>query len=311
MRPRAEGPKGGKPLRFESNQQMHEVYLGYVRQVHSTSTVDKAFTEVRKFLEYFGDRLVLDLSVADLIAYVEVYEMQCTHFRRGGMQPRGQTAWPNWCAKKQPLACQGCPFYEGMKAVTTEHHLTALAALYSWLADNFLRAGEVARLKVTPRYLDPNLEWIIIPLADGNDGKRIVEVPYPIDLEMRKYLRAYLRWRAAKLARNDKSALEALVITHLARPFTADKDVGDRLTKGLRREAARAGIRDPDNLRSHCLRYFASDRAQALGVHGNELKLLRGDWLEGEATGSYIDTNRLRDLYAKGADLWACATRFN
>jgi hypothetical protein len=362
MRPRGDGPLDGKPLRFASNQEMHQAYLAYVRQVHSTSTLDKAFTEVRKFLDYFGDRLAMDLSLADLIAYVEVYEAQCTHFRRGGLKPRGQPMRPNWCAKKQPLACQGCPLYEGMKAVTTEHHLTSIAGLYSWLADKqhiennrwavvlrrwrthnkrrlkkevsarrltkrflkatemvrliegtptwtwkivtllgakyFLRAGELARLKVTPKYLDPELNWIIVPMATGNDGKRIVAMPFPIDPETRRYLRAYLRWRQEKLRRCHRD-FEELIIHKNCQPFRDTKHIGGNLTAGLRRNANKVGLENLEYFRSHCLRRFGSDRAQSLGVIGNELKLVRGDWVETDATGAYLDTQRLAEIYAK------------
>jgi integrase len=359
------GPDG-KPKRFESNDEIFTAYLLHVKKVNATAAYAGAFYQVRKFLHYWEGTLILEVTRADLLAYVNVYEKACTSFRRGGLPRPGKDPLPNRCAKGLPLDCATCPSYEGMKAATTDQHLSRVAGLFSWLTDNdqlehndwevvvrrwrehnrrrlkkevsarrlrkrfltqeevvqfieqcpnwtwrilfllgvkyFLRASEVARLKATPKYLDPELNWIIVPLATGNDGKRIIEVPYPIDAETRKYLRAYLRWRNARLWQKGQTPhdVEELVLTRTGHPFTVDDDVGDRLTDGLRREAKRAAIPDPESIRSHCMRYFATDRAQANGIHGNELKLLRGDWLEAEATGAYIDTKRLHELYAKG-----------
>jgi hypothetical protein len=168
-------------------------------------------------------------------------------------------------------------------------------------AKYFLRAAELARLKATSKYLDPDLEWIVVPLAHGNDGKRIVEVRYPIDGETREYLRVYLRWRSAKLARCGKTAdsFAELIIHKNCKPFKENAGTGNSLSDGIRRAAVAARLKDPTSLESHVLRRFASDRAQENGVHGNELKLVRGDWLESDATGAYLDTSRLATLFAK------------
>ncbi|MCA1811403.1 MAG: hypothetical protein LC623_05270 [Halobacteriales archaeon] len=145
------------------------------------------------------------------------------------------------------------------------------------------RASEIARLRVDPPWMDPNLTWMRVPRAGGNNGKRKGNDYLVIDNELRRVLVPYLAWRRQKLERvhGDPQAYNELVITHRGTPLPRAR-ASEAINEMLEPEAVSLGFQRQDAPRgeavtSHCLRRYFSNGCMKNGLYNTRLEILRGD----------------------------------
>lgn len=171
------------------------------------------------------------------------------------------------------------------------------------------RASEIARLRVDLPWMDPDLKWMRVPPAGGNNGKRKGNDLLVIDNELRRVLEPYLAWRKTKLERvhGDTGAYNELVITYRGTPLPRTR-AAEALDRKLEPLAIRLGLQRPDAERhekvtSHCFRRFFSDALMQNGLYGTPLEVLRGDRPKNQNEYRYGNFNdeRIRALYEEYA----------
>lgn len=187
-----------------------------------------------------------------------------------------------------------------------------------WQARYGLRASELQRLSINPEFLDPELNWFIVPLASKNDGKRKLLLKYPINPEAKRHLMDYLEWRTQVMIRvhGDPNHHQYLTIVNReAKPLANAKslDAAKSINAAYSRIAEYLGIQ-PKNpsqsqvFTSHSLRRIFTNRIRKYGTGDpSDKKLLRGDWAESEAIDSYEEKEeRLLEIFTQASPPFGC-----
>ncbi|MHB1260969.1 MAG: hypothetical protein ACYC2H_04555 [Thermoplasmatota archaeon] len=162
------------------------------------------------------------------------------------------------------------------------------------------RASEIGRLRVDPPWIDPDLTWLRIPPAGGNNGKRKGNDYLVVDNELRRLLVPYLQWRKQKLLRvhGNANAYPQLVIDQHGQPLPKGREAPS-ITEKIKDDAIRLKMMSPDAkgadaVTSHCLRRFFSNGCMDNGLYGTRLEILRGDKPKNrneEAYGDFTDAD--------------------
>lgn len=161
------------------------------------------------------------------------------------------------------------------------------------------RPSEIVRIQATPESLDPDLEWIRFPQSLDDTDKRINVMPYPLDNEARRVIRAILHERAAILNRTGKDTPH-LFVNRRGDALGSKTTASHVLNRIIRRMATSAGINPEEISNVHGRRGF-TNAAEDNGVVHHDLVLVRGGNHQYDGAGNYIDPKRLQKAFLKAS----------